>query len=701
MSESKIPALPAPDVRTGKDYYEDENADTVVATSSSDNSNLSKAPKDQNIPNTPDITHHTEGGSKDDVKGDNENASSIPVPSKKAPHSSSDAEHVPSVTPKVQHIPSQPTDNAKASEGHLQIGNLRQKRSKEIDRILTGDENEYERILGVSKSSDPKAVQKAFHKKALLVHPDKNDGKAKATAAFKLLISASENILTKKQCDELNISASWHPNAYEDDSDSYSSDDDEPDTEPDTESKSHGKEAKKANAPDNIKAIYQEATPYVLKLFKNAKDEAAHKELSAAADRISQYYENHPEPPPSTERFTIGQSYLTELAKNIKALEPKIKAGDEKAWTEYQKHQASLTMHARMFDWPETWRLPNQSPEYGRETLHRLADGHIQKLKMQPGDEEALTALRKLNSWIEEYETKNSTMNSIIIDIEKLRSSYSTMQKWLPSLKQDPNNIEARRKVDTVNDEIKDQCTKNNYPHTWAYDLPGQRNPQPSPSPPGIRSRDNELICGIQKIGNGYRVAVAKNDKIPIGELRPGAKVGHDSVDKYMASEGRIEKTNLERDSENGRKYRVRAVFKQDGPKNITWVGLQDKSKPEPSKPYLVTLTNYREIRRGIDADYDVRDLYREYNVPLPLHISKRLAGSSRSTVPQIAEPKQQADKPPLQLDDRAAPDDTGAAMFEEFLNSLRNQRYKDTKLSEQEKEIRALRAELNKFKMG
>jgi len=183
MSESKIPALPAPDVRTGKDYYEDENAD--VATSSSDNSNLSKAPKDQNTPNKPDITLHTEGGSKDGVKGHDENALSIPVPSEKAPHSSSDAEHVPSVTSKVQHIPSQPTDNAKASEGHLQIGNLRQKRSKEIDRILTGDENEYDRILGVSKSSDPKAVQKAFHKKALLVHPDKNDGKTKATAAFK------------------------------------------------------------------------------------------------------------------------------------------------------------------------------------------------------------------------------------------------------------------------------------------------------------------------------------------------------------------------------------------------------------------------------------------------------------------------------------------------------------------------------------
>lgn len=209
------------------------------------------------------------------------------------------------------------------------------------------------------------------------------------------------------------------------------------------------------------------------------------------------------------------------------------------------------------------------------------------------------------------------------------------------------------------------------------------------------------MICGIQKIGNGYRVAVVKNDKIPIGELRPGAKVGHDSVDKYMVSEERIEKINLERDSENGWKYRVRAVFKQDGLKNITWIGLQDKSKLELSKPYLVILTNYYEIWRGIDVDYDVQDLYREYNVPLPLYISKCLAGSSRSTVLQIAEPKQQADKPLLQLDDWAAPDDTGAAMFEEFLNSLWNQRYKDTKLSEQEKEIRALRAELNKFKMG
>lgn len=165
-----------------------------------------------------------------------------------------------------------------------------------------------------------------------------------------MLISTSENILTKKQCDELNISASWHLNAYEDDNNSYLSNNDEPDTELDTESKSHGKEAKKANVPDNIKAIYQEVTFYVLKLFKNAKDKAAYKELSAAADRILQYYENHPELLPSTERFIIGQLYLTELAKNINALEPKIKAGDEKAWTEYQKYQVLLTMHARMFN---------------------------------------------------------------------------------------------------------------------------------------------------------------------------------------------------------------------------------------------------------------------------------------------------------------------------------------------------------------
>lgn len=46
MSESKIPALPAPDVRTRKDYYEDENADMVIIISSLDNSNLSKASKD-------------------------------------------------------------------------------------------------------------------------------------------------------------------------------------------------------------------------------------------------------------------------------------------------------------------------------------------------------------------------------------------------------------------------------------------------------------------------------------------------------------------------------------------------------------------------------------------------------------------------------------------------------------------------------
>ncbi|GCB28275.1 chaperone protein DnaJ [Aspergillus awamori] len=698
MSQSNTPALPATDVRTRTDYYEDDHSETTdIATSSSDNPNSSKAPRGQNTSNRPDNAAHTEEGSKDDVKAHNANALSLPVSSDKAPHSSSDAKHVPSVTPKVQQISSPPTDNARPTESPLQTDKLQQKRSKEIQRILDGEENDYERILGISGSRDKTAIQKAFKKKALLVHPDKNNGGRKARTAFMMLVEASENILDKDQCTELNISASWHPSAYDDDGDSSASDDDEPDAE----TKSPEKEIRKANAPDEVKAIYQEATPHVLKLFEHAKDEAAQKGLSEAEGKLSQYYENHPDLAQSSGRLTILSSYLIQLAKEREALETEIKAGDEKALKVYQQYQLSLADTARAFDWPESWRLPDQSPECSREILHKLADDHIQKLKKQPGDEEALKALQRLNSWVGEYENKNGTMDSIIIDIEKLRSSYSAMQNWLPSLEQDPNNTEARRKVETVNDEIKVQCTKNHYPDTWSYDIPGPHNPQPSSSPPRIRSRDNELICGIQKIGNGYRVAVLENDKIPIGELRAGAKVGHDSVDSYMASEGRIEMTRLERDPDNGRKYKVLAVFEHKGPKHITWVGVKDTSNPEQSKPHLVTLTNYRDIRRGVDADYDVRDLYRKYRRPAPNHISKNLAGYSKSTVPQAAEPKQQADKPPLQLDDRAAPDDTGAAMVEELLNSLRNEVRMNTKLSEQAKEIQALRAQLNRFNMA
>jgi hypothetical protein len=49
-----------------------------------------------------------------------------------------------------------------------------ERRQKAIEDILTGSELDYERILGVKKDDTEKRKLKAYRKKALLVHPDRN-----------------------------------------------------------------------------------------------------------------------------------------------------------------------------------------------------------------------------------------------------------------------------------------------------------------------------------------------------------------------------------------------------------------------------------------------------------------------------------------------------------------------------------------------
>ncbi|OJZ91237.1 hypothetical protein ASPFODRAFT_29636 [Aspergillus luchuensis CBS 106.47] len=180
MSQSNTPALPATDIRTRTDYYENDHSETTdIATSSSDNPNSSKAPRGQNTSNKPENTAHTEEGSKGDVKTYNTNTLSLPVSSDKTPHSSSNTKNMPSVNPKVQQISSPPTDNARPTKSPLQTDKLQQKRFKEIQRILTGKKNNYKQILGISGLHNKTAIQKAFKKKALLIHPDKNNKEQK------------------------------------------------------------------------------------------------------------------------------------------------------------------------------------------------------------------------------------------------------------------------------------------------------------------------------------------------------------------------------------------------------------------------------------------------------------------------------------------------------------------------------------------
>ncbi|KAH8431003.1 uncharacterized protein LDX57_008664 [Aspergillus melleus] len=141
-----------------------------------------------------------------------------------------------------------------------------------------------------------------------------------------------------------------------------------------------------------------------------------------------------------------------------------------------------------------------------------------------------------------------------------------------------------------------------------------------------------------------YVFAILPDSRVPIGELRSASQIGYTVRDEYLNWDGQKE---LRKAGKNDR-FRwqgLEAVFVRPRGKNDEghvvkkqrapeiWVmslladRLRDGNLVNIEKP-LLTRTEYRKLRNGTDADYDIVDIFEKNGQEPPIE----MRGSSRNT---------------------------------------------------------------------
>lgn len=280
-----------------------------------------------------------------------------------------------------------------------------------------------------------------------------------------------------------------------------------------------------------------------------------------------------------------------------------------------------------------------------RTIFYPRANVLIKNLKDDPNDEDAYERIRRLNDEIKrhlEEESPDEMDDGITIDVEAFREKYRAINSYAGSLRRNPMDEAARRKAETLIDELNDFIAKNRYPKSWAISIPyfAKSSELHTSTPPNFpRTRLGEVICahrtwvtGYKEDGspkNAYLIAILPNDNIPIGEIWSGTAIGEEAKNSYLASNmaEHIWKPDKRELGELKTRFKkVLRVFVQPSSKKETWVSIllgPRSSTDPPEETRVITRSNLIAFRKRADAFNDIADVYKKQGKDVPAHIAK------------------------------------------------------------------------------
>ncbi|KAI9036320.1 J domain-containing protein [Aspergillus affinis] len=588
-------------------------------------------------------------------------------------------------------------------------------RQKVVDEILYGEHTDYERILGVSRAATQEEKYKAYRYRVKCVHPDHhqqtNQSKSQAKSAFNLVNTAYNKLKDPNAPppDEIEIGASWAPGAY-----------DIGDDNSDDESNSHegGYEEKKENltteqqkekniqkmldrmneliinsrartAPSGILQLYNAASEDVEKLLQNPNDEETLEKLKEAQQSILD----------QDSSFLLNVGQMRGLAMDIKSRRMQLRTnpGDIYEMTSYA-HSFCTFQHEKQYNnWPSTWYL-DRDPEAAHIVYCALANPHVEALKKDPSSLDPETRLRQIEEWIDSWCQEAGVMSVDMLNVSALRKYYYRLAAAVP----------GSGDYDKHHRDLGDYITKHNFPISWATNPPTSVNEKdgrgsasdpvrttgPNAGPAKNHSplswvdkrdggppttRDGAIIYGHKHwvIGknDAYLFAVLPNRDVPIGELRSGTLVGHDSKKAYLFSNA-VNKLKS-KGEENPDRFQSRfqeavAVFvhtsepERRSPETWVMALMADSSgkKLQNIEYALYTRSEFTSLRRGIDGGFDIAKIFADHGRIPP--------GRLRWVLPSIDGKVNKPSLGPPRIAENAQAQGTDMAEFEELIAKLR-----------------------------